>query len=84
MIDVSRGSLEEQVLRALYEGSASARECAFELSRYEPPGAERVSEIAALLERLAQGAFLEVHVRAGEARYSLRPAGSERLAELVE
>jgi hypothetical protein len=77
-------SLEEQILRVLYEGSASARECATELTPYARPSADRVLEIEDLLWALAGRSYLQAEAGAIETRYSLTHAGSERLADLVE
>lgn len=74
-------SLEELVLRVLYEGGCSAYECAAELRRYEGEAERYVAEIERLLADLAQRAYL-VELRAG--RYALTPSGSERLAALAE
>jgi hypothetical protein len=77
----SLGSLEEQVLRVLYEGPCSAQECVLELARYGGAPAEQEREVAALLAELAEYAYLECRANG---RYALTPAGSIRLATLVE
>jgi hypothetical protein len=84
MASVSVDSLEELVLRVLYEGAVSARECAAELSPYARPSGVRLAEIRSLLHELTQRAYLDVHYRGRELRYSLTAAGSRRLAELVD
>jgi hypothetical protein len=78
------GSLEEQLLRVLYEGSASARECAAQLAPYARPSADRILEIEHLLRELVRHSYVDVEAGSAAARYSLSLAGSERLAELVE
>jgi hypothetical protein len=78
------GSLEEQLLRVLYDRSVSARECAAELSPYARITPERLLEIEFLLRVLAQHAYLAVEIDPVAVRYSLTSAGSERLAQLVE
>jgi hypothetical protein len=80
----SVGSLEEQVLRVLYDGSASARECATGLAPYAQPSAEWILEIEDLLWELAGRSYLHVEAGPEAPRYSLTRAGSERLADLVE
>jgi hypothetical protein len=80
--DVS--SLEEQLLRVLYEGSASARECAAQLAPYARLSVDRIREIEHLLREFARHRYLGVETDSAETRYSLTLAGSERLAELVE
>jgi hypothetical protein len=75
--------LEERVLRTLYEGSACALDCATELFPYEQPE-QHLGEIESLLYELAQHAYLDVRICADVAWFSLTPAGSERLAVLVE
>jgi hypothetical protein len=77
-------SLEEQLLRVLYEGAASARECAAELAPYTSPSADRILEIEDLLWELAGRSYLHAEAGAAGNRYSLTRAGSERLADLVE
>jgi DNA-binding PadR family transcriptional regulator len=77
-------SLEERVLRVLYEGSASAFDCAAELQRYGEGHGGLTTEIHHLLTDLAERSYLEVRGSNGAARYRLTPAGSERLATLVE
>lgn len=79
-----RGSLEEEVLRGLYDGPASARECATRLAPYARLSAVRVLEIESLLRELARRSYLDVHVEPDATRYTLTLAGSERLADLVE
>jgi hypothetical protein len=80
----SVGSLEEQVLRVLYDGSASARECAAGLAPYARPSAESILEIEDLLWELAGRSYLDVEAGSAGLRYSLTRTGSERLADLVE
>jgi hypothetical protein len=80
----SVGSLEEQLLRVLYEGPATALQCAAELTPYSRPPAERVLEIEDLLWDLAGRLYLHVEAGSAALRYSLTRAGSERLADLVE
>ena len=81
--EVGGKSLEERVLRRLFDGPASALTCAAELFPYEPPE-RHLAEIQPLLHELTQRAFLELRLRENVAWYSLTPAGSERLAVLVE
>jgi DNA-binding PadR family transcriptional regulator len=76
-------TLEERVLRVLYEGSASAAECAAELQASDSETGGFVALVDALLTVLAQDGYLESFDTC-ERRYSLTPAGSERLADLVE
>jgi hypothetical protein len=78
------GTLEEQLLRVLYEGSASARECAAELAPYARLSADRVAEIEDQLRELALRSYAAVEHGLTATRYSLTPAGSERLADLAE
>jgi hypothetical protein len=77
-------SLEERVLRVLYEGSASALDCAAELQRYGDGHGGLAAEIERLLAELAERSYLEVGRSWSPARYRLTPEGSERLAILVE
>jgi DNA-binding PadR family transcriptional regulator len=82
MIDAGT-RLEERVLRRLYEGPASAIGCAAELFPFEHPK-RHLGEVEPLLRELAQRAYLAVHLHENVPWYSLTPAGSERLAALVE
>jgi DNA-binding PadR family transcriptional regulator len=86
MIDlrVDAGMLEEQILRVLYDGSASARECTAEITPHARLSDNRVSEIEDLLRELASRSYVVVENGLAATRYSLTPAGSERLAELAE
>ncbi len=77
-------SLEEQVLRVLYEGPKSAGECAAALAPYARLSADRLLQIESLLGALARGAYLTVESGPAATRYALAPAGNERLAQLVE
>lgn len=74
-------SLEELVLRIFYEGSASARDCRFELA---PLGWADERQLEDLLAQLVRRSYLAVHQHGSALRYSLTPNGSERLATLVE
>lgn len=78
------GTLEEQLLRVLYEGAASARECAAELAPYARLSADRVAEIEGQLHELTLRLYVTVEGGSAATRYSLTPAGSERLADLAE
>jgi hypothetical protein len=74
---------EEHLLRRLYEGSACAMDCAAALFPYEPPE-QHLGEIEPLLDELTRHAYVRVDRRGDVAWFSLTPAGSERLAVLVE
>jgi hypothetical protein len=78
------GALEEQLLRVLYEGSASARECAADLAPYARLSPGRVAEIEGLLRELASQSYVAAESGPGATRFSLTAAGSERLADLAE
>jgi hypothetical protein len=80
--DLSTMSLEEAVLRALYELPASARGC-FDAALRERPDATE-PEVRQLLADLQEGRRVALSVRAESVRYQLTAAGSERLATLVE
>jgi hypothetical protein len=86
MVNVFAGidALEEQLLRVLYEGSASARECAAELAPFARLSARRIVEIEGLLRELAQRSYVFAEDGFAATRYSLTRAGSLRLAELAE
>ncbi len=89
MIEMSRvvefaDAREEQVLRALYDGAASARECAARLAPYARFSPARIREVEGLLRRLVRLAYLDTDGTAGETRYSLTLAGSAHLADLAE
>ena len=85
VVGMSRNrAIEERVLRVLYEGPVSATDCALELQRYVGEDAGTQIEIERALVELAARACATVHVTRGGVRYSLAPAGSERLARLVE
>jgi hypothetical protein len=80
LLDEIDTTLEEQLLRVLYEGPASARECTAELAPYARLSAGRIAAIERLLRELASQSYA---VEAG-ARYSLTARGSERLADLAK
>jgi len=77
-------SLEERVLRVLYEDGASAFDCAMELQRYDGGALDLVTQVERLLADLAARSYLETHGGNGQIRYRLTQAGSEHLAALVE
>jgi DNA-binding PadR family transcriptional regulator len=77
-------SLEERVLRVLYEGSASASDCASELQRYDGAPEGLVGQVQRLLADLAERSCVEMRIAGSSARYRITPAGSERLATLAE
>jgi hypothetical protein len=81
---VAVASLEEQVLRALFEAPASARECAVQLRPFDRPATGPDGEIIQLLRELSDRAYVSVHIDAFETRYALTVAGSQHLADLVE
>jgi hypothetical protein len=83
-LGISLDSLEEQVLRILFESPASARECATALSPYARVSTDRILEIENLIDELTRRSFLAAHVGEGALRYYLTPTGSARLADLVE
>jgi hypothetical protein len=83
-VGADAGTLEEQLLRVLYEGAVSARECAAELAPYARLSVDRVAEIESRLHDLALRSYVVVESGLAATRYSLTPAGSERLAELAE
>jgi hypothetical protein len=76
-------SLEECILRILYEAPATADECTAQVvaslgrGRLEP-------DVRRTLSALIAGAYLAPHAKPGVLRYTLSPRGSERLACLVE
>jgi DNA-binding PadR family transcriptional regulator len=78
---IAGASLEEQVLRVLYERPCSAVECAAELGRYGGAPPDCIAEIGRLLADLEQRAYVRT---VGPLLYALTPEGSERLAVLVE
>jgi DNA-binding PadR family transcriptional regulator len=75
-------TLEERVLRVLYEGALTAPDCANELNRYD--GDPAYAEIGRLLADLAERRLLAVQLGRYGLRYTLTPRGSERLATLAE
>lgn len=81
---VPLGSLEESVLRILYEGPASASDCVSELARYSSMGPDFAGEVELTLRDLANRACVALEMHGGTMRYVLCPRGSERLAQLVE
>jgi hypothetical protein len=87
-IDRERGlsmrSLEERVLRVLYEGSFSALDCVAEPERYGGDRHGLAGDVEHLLTDLAGRSYLEIRRDNGAARYRLTATGSERLAVLAE
>jgi hypothetical protein len=77
-------TLEERVLRVLYEGQCSAAECAAELQRYEGGHDRLLVEIGALLADLASRSLVEVRSSRCGTGYALGPEGSRHLADLAE
>lgn len=77
-------SLEERVLRVLYEGGASAFDCAMELQRYDGGATDLPARVERLLADLARRSYLEAHAGNGHVRYRLTEAGSALLAALAE
>jgi len=77
-------SLEEGVLRVLYEEPASALECAARLLGYGYAAEVVTDEVETLLAGLALRACVRPAGDGTSPRYALTAAGSERLASLVE
>lgn len=77
-------TLEERVLRVLYEGGASAFDCAMELQRYDGGAADLPARVERLLADLTRGSYLETNGSDGQVRYRLTEAGSALLAALAE
>lgn len=77
-------SLEECVLRVLYEGPCTVRECLLELARYESREGGFKREVGCMLDWLVGRSFAAMESRGPLARYVLTTAGSERLALLAE
>lgn len=75
-------SLEEAVLRALYESPVSAGGCFGAAVRERPDASE--PEVRQLLADLQDALYVGVSASANPVRYRLTAAGSERLATLVE
>lgn len=73
-------TIEERVLRVLYEAPATASDCARELQRY----AADDGDVAAVLDALTRTNAVAPVAAAGSVGYRLTPIGSERLAQLVE
>lgn len=74
-------TLEEQVLRVLYEAPASAAGCSAELQRSYGDSVD--SAVRQTLAELANRSCV-ASKGDGSGRYVLTPAGSERLATLTE
>ena len=77
-------SLEEGVLRVLYEGPATVYECAAGLLQHGHATQAVPDEIEALVAGLVKRGCVVCSGGGSAGRYSLTPAGSERLAALVE
>jgi hypothetical protein len=73
-------TLEEGVLRVLYEGPATVGECTAALLQLGHATEVVTDEIEALLADLVERAC----ITSGAPRYTLTAWGSERLAALVE
>jgi hypothetical protein len=73
--------LEEQILRVLFEGSASIEECLEALFPFASPSAGAPQDVERMLDHLVSAGYA---VRTSVARYAITPAGSCRLADLVE
>jgi hypothetical protein len=74
-------SLEEQILRVLFEGSASFERCLEALFPFASPSAGAPQDVERMLYHLVSAGYA---VRTPDARYAITPAGSCRLADLVE
>jgi DNA-binding PadR family transcriptional regulator len=77
-------SLEEGVLRVLYEGPATPSECAAGLLHHAYATEIAPDEIEALLADLTARGCITCAVHGISQRYTLTATGSERLASLVE
>jgi DNA-binding PadR family transcriptional regulator len=77
-------SLEEGVLRVLYEAPATTYECAAGLLHFGYAQEVVTDEVEALLGDLERRACVIRNVDRTHRRYTITPAGSERLAVLVE
>ncbi len=77
-------SLEEGVLRVLYEGPATPGECAAGLLHHAYATEIAAAQIEAVLADLTARACITCAVERGSRRYTLTATGSERLASLVE
>jgi DNA-binding PadR family transcriptional regulator len=77
-------SLEEGVLRVLYEGPATGGECAAGLLHHGRATEVVTGEIAALLADLVVRGCITSSGQGESRRYALTATGSERLAALVE
>ncbi|HTX02262.1 MAG TPA: hypothetical protein VMD07_01175 [Candidatus Acidoferrales bacterium] len=86
MYEVRRqvASLEEGVLRVLYEGPASACECAAGVVLYAYAAEVVTDELERLLAGLTAHGFVREVAESAPRRYAITAAGSERLASLVE
>lgn len=76
--------LEEGVLRVLYEGPATVCECAAGLLRFGYATEAATGEIERQLHELERRACVERAHPPAQQRYAITPAGSERLAVIVE
>ena len=77
-------SLEEGVLRVLYEGPATAGECAAGLLHDGYATEVVIEELESQLADLVRRACIVCAGLGAAARYTLTETGSERLASLVE
>ncbi|HTX56413.1 MAG TPA: hypothetical protein VMD47_04840 [Candidatus Acidoferrales bacterium] len=85
MTQVDEGvGLEEAVLRVLYEGPASAGECAAGLLHFGFATEAVTEEVESLLGDLERRACVARDAQAALPRYAITRIGSERLAVLVE
>ncbi|HUA09310.1 MAG TPA: hypothetical protein VMA98_08555 [Candidatus Acidoferrales bacterium] len=85
MNTVNQGvGLEEGVLRVLYEGPASACECAAWLLQFGYASEAVTEEIEAQLRDLERRACVANVASALLPRYAITQIGSERLAAIVE
>jgi len=76
--------LEEGVLRVLYEGPASAGECAAGLLHFGYATEVVTEEIELQLAELERRACVARIRQAARVRYAITVIGSERLASIVE
>jgi hypothetical protein len=76
-------SLEERILRVLYEAPASTDECITQV--VADVGRERLEPaVRRTFAMLIARAYVTPHPKTGALRYTLSPRGSERLACLAE